>query len=159
MVLKKVKLSPQVFELINSYKSKTIDEIKKIQVQWACGINKKYRRYPIKGTKLFYVELEKLIATVDFGEMGYQKLDPQRLFTGVEDRDFRIARALYHWDQNGYIDPPEIFPEHSQNITFADGRHRTIAAFHIGEKHIPVLVHRSVINKLLPHIELIKLKE
>jgi hypothetical protein len=107
-----------------------------------------------EGCKIFYVELNKLIELADFGEMMYKKLNPKKLFTGIYERDFRVVKILDHWSKGGYIDPPEICLNHLQKISFGDGRHRTIVAFHLGEKYIPVMVHLSLVDKISKMVEL-----
>ena len=140
-------------ELICSFNQMEREEIKKISVKWACGINKRFltKSAPrsANGYRVFYIDLNQLIHLGNFGEMDGVELAPHHLFTGGEKRDYRVAKVLYHWSNDGYIDPPEIYPSNrSQKISFTDGRHRTIAAFHIGEKQIPVLIHKSFIQEM-----------
>lgn len=156
MRIRKSKFPKKALALIKSYKEKEPVEIKKIQVKWACGKNrnKATRRYRYAGGyRLFYVNLKALVGSADFGEMGYSKLQPYKLFNGVNERDYRVVQALDHWSQDGFIDPPEIYPDR-QKVAFADGRHRTIAAYHLGKKEIPVYVHTEGIDEITNLIKL-----
>ncbi|MCF6276713.1 MAG: hypothetical protein L3J07_02570 [Candidatus Magasanikbacteria bacterium] len=149
----KVKLSKEIINYIDSYKNKSLFEINKIIVKWAYGTNKKYlsKYYKLIGLKdysIYLVNTKELINKADFGEMGHTKLKPDILFNGIDERDFRIAKLLEHWGDGGFIDPPEIFINNLPNISFNDGRHRTIVAFHLGEKEIPVIIHNTLIEKI-----------
>lgn len=151
MRIKKAQLPKEVLEMINLYRDKKLTEIQKIKARWACGTYKKHSLYPVRkteGYEIFYVDLKELIGSADFGEMMYEKLNPKKLFTGIYERDFRIVKVLDQWNKKGYIDPPEISVDHLQKIVFGDGRHRTITAFHLGEKEIPVVVHTSSLDKV-----------
>ncbi len=162
MQINKPRLSQDVLEEINFYRNKNIQEIKKIKPQWACGTNKNRLHdkglSSAEGYKLYYVELAKLIEIADFGEMMYEKLNPQELFTGVDERDFRVAKALNHWSKNGYMDPPDICLNHLGEISFGDGRHRTLTAYHLGEGYIPVMVHQSLVKRISAIINISKVK-
>lgn len=137
--------------MIDLYRDKEITEIQKIKARWACGTNKKHALYPLRkseGYKIYYVELNQLIRLADFGEMMYKKLNPKKLFTRIYERDFRIVKVLDRWNKKGYIDPPELCLTNLGKLSFNDGRHRTIAAFHVGEEKIPVVVHSSLVDKI-----------
>jgi len=161
MRIRKAQLPKDVLEMINLYRSKTLSEIKKIEARWACGIYKKHSLYPMRkseGYEIYYVKLNELIESADFGEMMYKKLNPKKLLTGIYERDFRVVKILDCWSKGGYIDPPEICLNSLQQISFGDGRHRTIVAFHLGEKYIPVVVHSSLFDKISKVIQLKKTK-
>lgn len=156
MRIRKAKLSPKILETINRYRDKKPTELKKIKARWACGVNRKRVFRPSQGCRVFYVEPKNLVGAADFGEMMFAPLNPRELFSGIDERDFRVAQVLDHWSKNGYIDPPEIYLNHFGQVAFGDGRHRTIAAFHLGEKKIPVRVHRSLIKKVSTTINLVR---
>ena len=162
MRIRKAQLSKEVLEMINRYRNKTLSEIRKIEARWSCGAYEKYSLYSMRkseGYEIFYVELKELIESADFGEMMYEKLNPKKLFTDIYERDFRIVKILDQWSKKRYIDPPEICLNHLQKISFGDGRHRTIVAFHLGEKYIPVMVHSSLFDKLSKMIYLKETKK
>lgn len=151
MRIKKAQLPKEVLEMINLYRDKELAEIQKIKARWACGAYKKHAFYPIRkseGYKIYYVELKGLIKLADFGEMIYKKLNPKKLFNGIYERDFRIVKVLDQWSKKGFIDPPELCLTHLGKLSFNDGRHRTIVAFHVGEERIPVVVHSSLVDKI-----------
>ena len=156
MRIRKAKLPKKILETINLYRDKKPAEIKKIKARWAFGVNRKRVFRPSQGCCVFFVELKKLVGAADFGEMMFAPLNPRELFSGIDERDFRVAQVLAHWDKGGYIDPPEICLNRLGHVTFGDGRHRTIAAFHLGEKKIPVRVHRSLIKKVSTAINLMR---
>lgn len=108
----------------------------------------------MRGCRIFYVNINELVEKADFGEMINEKLNPQKLFTGVDERDFRVAKILERWDKGGPIDPPEICLDYRNQISFGDGRHRTIIAFQLGEKRIPVLVGWNSRKKIAEQIKL-----
>jgi len=139
-------------DVLNTYRNKTLSEISSIKVLWACGINEKHSlntgRHLSDGYQLFYVDIKELVNLSEFGEMGHARLNPHQLFSGIDGQDLRIARILDHWNKGGYIDPPEIYFSNSQKLGFSDGRHRTIAAFHLGVEKIPVIMHLSSIDKV-----------
>lgn len=152
MNLRKSGLPKDILAKINFYRDKDLSDIKKIKVRWARGSK---RRYPRQSSdRLFYVSVNELIRSADFGEMMYVSLNPWQLFTGVDERDFRVAKILEHWDREGYIDPPEIRIDHRGKVTFGDGRHRTITAFHLGEEEIPVQVPLELVTKMSSLIKL-----
>ena len=161
MRIRKAKFPKKALALIGVYRRKELAELKGIKSKWACG---KYRHKAIyhyryaEGYRLFYVELKALIDSADFGEMGHAKLEPSKLFNGVNERDFRVVQVLDHWRNGGFIDPPEICLDRSQKITFGDGRHRTVTAFHIGKKEIPVFVHVTGVKGLSKLIKLRRAK-
>ena len=154
MTPRKAKLPKDILKKINAFRDKDIVEIRKIKVRWAYGVNRKYRKFPLRGYRFFYVDLKYLIDSADFGEMMSIGLNPQKLFNGVDERDYRIAMLLDHWSKDGYIDPPEIGLNNSGRISFGDGRHRTITAFHLGEKEIPVVIHSSLVKRVSAVIKL-----
>lgn len=157
MRIKKDQLPKDVLEIIDLYRGKKLIEIQKIKARWACGTHKKHSLYPVcktEGYNIFYVDLRELIGSADFGEMMYEKLNPRKLFTRIYERDFRIAKVLDRWNKGGYIDPPELCLNHLGAISFNDGRHRAIAAFHLGEKRMPVAIHSSLVNRISQLINL-----
>jgi len=150
MHIRKAGLPKDILKKINLYRDKDLAEIKKIRVRWARGATRQYPRR--SSDRLLYVNLENLIKLADFGEMMYVPLNPRQLFTGVDERDFRVAMILDRWNKEGAIDPPELGLNHLGQISFGNGRHRTITAFHLGEEEIPVeidLSHIEIIGKLI----------
>lgn len=152
MKIKRAKLSKKILNEIAIYREMDTSRLSEIKVLWA--ISKKDMRYRMRGNRLFYVDLNELIEKADFGEMMYKKLNPKKLFTGVDERDFRVAKILERWNKGGMIDPPEIFIDHKKQINFGDGRHRTIVAFQLGEKRIPILVDWRIRKKVAEQIKL-----
>lgn len=159
MRIRKAQLPEEVLRMISLYRNKDLIDIKKIKAYWACGVNQEYAMYipsNFEEYSVFYVNLKKLINLAEFGEMMHEKMNPQYLFTEIYERDFRIVKVLDRWNKKEYIDPPELGLDYQGKIIFHDGRHRTVVAFHIGEKEIPVMIHSSVIDKIS---QLIYLKE
>ncbi len=152
MKIKRAKLPKKILSEIAIYREMDISKLSEIKVLWA--ISKKDMLYGMRGRRLFYVDLNELVEKADFGEMMYKKLNPQRLFTGVDERDFRVAKILERWNKGDLIDPPEIFLDHKKQINFGDGRHRTIVAFQLGEKRIPVLVDWRARKNIAEQIKL-----
>lgn len=146
MQLRKSGLPKDILNKINFYRDKDIGDLKKIKIRWARGSNRQYPRQSLD--RLFYVDLNELVRSADFGEMMYLPLNPWQLFTGVNERDFRIAKILEHWSGEGHIDPPEICIDHKGRVVFGNGRHRTITAFHLGEEEIPIQVPLEMVTKI-----------
>jgi hypothetical protein len=91
------------------------------------------------------IDLPQLVASAEFWE-----LDPQRLITDHAN-DFRFVRIIERWEKGRPIDPPEIYyRENSDRIYFSDGRHRTIAAFHIGIAQIPIAIDVNQLERVTP---------
>jgi hypothetical protein len=152
MEIRRAKLPKKILDEIAVYRKMENSKLSKIKVCWAT--NKKDMKYGMKGCRMFYVNLKELVEKAYFGEMICEKLNPQRLFTGVDERDFRVAKILERWDKKGPIDPPEICLDYKGRINFGDGRHRTIVAFQLGEKIIPVLVSWHARNIIAEQIKL-----
>jgi hypothetical protein len=152
MKLRKAELPKDLREFIDSYRNKKIAEIGKIKVRWAYGENNKYLRYisvvSLRDYFVFLVKTRELIDKADFGEVARAAMRPDLLFNNVDERDFRVAKILDHWNKKGYLDPPEISTDIFGRIIFHDGRHRAVVAFHLGEEKIPVLVHKTIVKKV-----------
>lgn len=58
--------------------------------------------------------------------------------------DTRIARILYRWDNNEFVDPPKIdlSNENSNKVSFSDGSHRSKLAYFLEYDHILILIHK-----------------
>lgn len=135
-------------KIIDLYRGKSKEEIQSIKPKWAYGLNESHQLKSFEGYSIFFVNTLDLIRKVQWGEMGSKKLNPVVLFTGAEASDFRIAKALDHWSKSLFIDPPELVLGGSGGIYIADGRHRSIAAFHLGEETIPVAVPDEQIQEV-----------
>lgn len=139
--------SKQYLHTISIYKNKNIKEIRSIKIRWAHGSNKEHYFEYLENHSVFMVKTKELINKIDFGEMGFKKLNPHVLFNGTIVSDGRIAKALEHWEKNNFMDPP-ILALKSSNLYIVNGRHRTIVAFHLGEKTIPVAIPNDQINEI-----------
>lgn len=146
-----------VNSIISIYKNKNWGEIRKIKVKWAYKDENSLSDF--EGYLFFEVNLKELISKIDFGAMGMKNIDPKIMFGNSQVSDFRVARILEHWQNGGYIDPPQLClsPEKRQKLYLADGRHRTITAFHLGEEKIPIAIHESLLNSVSSKIKLIKM--
>lgn len=159
MIIRKAEFPEELKEFVNFYRNKKLYETNKIKARWACGENIKHlfsiSTSSLQDYSIFFVKIRDLINGIDFGEMKGIALNPKVLFNGVDERDWRIAKILNHWEKCEYIDPPEICMDcYSQNIDFSDGRHRTIAAFHLGEEKIPVIIHYTLFKNISSILEL-----
>jgi len=134
------------------YLDKNIKELKNIQPKWAYGRNYRKARYTqdlLKaGCTIYHARLVEVIKCVDFGEL---KLD--KLFNGENNNDRRIAEIIYRWDNDLFIDPPNIYvPVGGDKLLFSDGHHRTKTAYLLGQMQIPIVVANEdifFIKKLL----------
>lgn len=150
--------SRKTLAFIESYKKMTNSELKTVKVRWAFGDNKKRILSNLEDYSFYSVDTKELIKKVDFGEMGLKKMNPYKLFTNVDASDYRIAKILKHWIGGGYIDPPILCFKSSNKFYIADGRHRTITAHHLGEKYIPVAIHKTFLKQISEIIYLKKIK-
>lgn len=135
-----------------NYLDKSGKELQTIQPKWAYGKDYRKARYTqdfLKaGCTIYHVKLSEVIKHTDFAEV---QLD--RLFTGGNKNDIRIAEIIHRWASNQFVDPPNIYvPVGSKTILFGDGRHRTKAAYFLGQNQIPIIIPNEdlfFINELL----------
>lgn len=146
------------YKLIETYRKMDSFELSKIKVKWAIRENSKYMRGDFEDYSFFIVNLYELIAKVNFGEMDFCRMDPNKLFTESINSNYRIARCLDHWRNSKYIDPPRISLDSLDSVSISDGRHRTITAFQLGEKEIPVAIPNCLIDLINSKIDLKNLK-
>jgi len=147
MKFSKKKTLDKELKLISLYKKKQISDFKKIKPRWAVDKYSVYATTHFKASledcEIFKILSKDLIKKADFGDMGGVPLNPNVMFNGVEIRDFRVAKILEHWDNFGFIDPPQIGIGSFSEIIFYDGRHRTLAAINLGCKFILIAIHFS----------------
>lgn len=146
--------SKKASRLIGFYMKMGPRELKMINVKWAVGDKINHILNDFEDYSFFYVNLEELIKKVDFGEMGFKKMNPNELFTDVDVSNFRIAKILKQWRNGGYIDPPSLCLDSFNKLYISDGRHRTIGAFHLGETNIPVAVPSSLVKDVSMQLDL-----
>lgn len=141
-------------EIICRFKESKREDLGIIEPYWAYGLFADklldFSLHPINEQYVFAtVCLSSLVANAEFFEF-----DLQHLFTGEELNDHRVSRILFHWENKGYLDPPQISVEPDGIIKFADGRHRTKCAFFLGQGEIPIAFHKSELPELLEVIPL-----
>lgn len=135
-------------ELINLYKNRSLKELQKITPKWAYGENhdkslnllnepnnERYTTYIVKTNEL--------IRKSEFNEV-----DLESLFTDESLNNKRIARLLFHWENNRFVDPPEVFISLNSfdRLQFSDGRHRTKLTYFLECKEIPIILDKSDIK-------------
>jgi hypothetical protein len=132
------------------YQGKSLDEIKLIKPKWAYGRNRHkisdiILKDPETEYRVFYVKTVILISKSDFID-----IDMSSLYTGKAKNDTRIARILYRWDNNLYVDPPSvgISNEDRTRVSYADGQHRSKLTFFLGVEDIPIAIHKEDISIL-----------
>lgn len=113
-------------------------EFLKVQAYWAVDENfdklqnldflPYYKKY-----KIVNINLSTLIMTADF-----EGLEKQQLITD-DINDFRYIDIFENWENGIHLDPP-VLSIIGTKISISDGRHRTICAYHIGQKCIPIAV-------------------
>lgn len=126
----------------NRIKSMDKKDLKKIKPNWATGENVDECSHPNflpdSDYQIIHLNLPRLIASSNFLE-----LNPQKLISD-ETNDWRYVDIIERWETGKFIDPPTITPNlKKEEITYIDGRHRTIAAYLTGAETIPVAVHKS----------------
>lgn len=127
-------LSEENYNRYNRVKNLTKAELSKISARWALteNINKVYGvTYTPNYHHVVWVNTFEIIKNADFKE-----LNPNFLITG-DVNDMRFVKIIEHWEANKYLDPPVVRFD-GKVYCFTDGRHRTIAAFQIGETQLPL---------------------
>ena len=111
-------------------------ELTKLEVHWALDNYYDTALAMNDGRrKIVEVDLYKVIERSEFLELSTKTMITDHI------NDFRYVDIIERWEQGLPIDPPLIsFAE--GELLFEDGRHRTIAAYHIGETTIPVAVYK-----------------
>ena len=72
------------------------------------------------------------------------KLDLKSETGGKNAIKNRLLGAKKHFESGEPMDPPTVgYNEYSKTIDFTDGRHRTAAAYQLGEKYIPMFVYKD----------------
>jgi hypothetical protein len=145
----------QLLLLIDAFSKRSIDDLSAIKPIWACGkdIRRLYNQtlHPNAGEySIQYVFVEEIVNFSDF--MG---INPFQLFGNGELSDYRVAKIIAQWEGKKHIDPPIIYNCCSNNgkkLAFLDGRHRTVVAFHLKVKQMPValkLTDRPAIQNII----------
>ncbi|MNK18097.1 hypothetical protein D3C87_362950 [compost metagenome] len=122
------------------YLNQPIGVLKRIQPKWAYGRNYRKARYTSDflkaGCTIYNARLDEVIQRLEFGEVR-----TDRLFTGENRNDSRVANILFRWDNDQFVDPPNIFVQNGgKSILFGDGRHRTKTAYFLGQEQIPLII-------------------
>ncbi len=139
-----------MFEKLEFYRSKSLEQLKLIAPKWAFGKNKsKTLDCVLKGrNKEYTVFVVKTSTLIDNSRFSDVSLDS--LYTGVEKNDMRITRILSRWDNNEFVDPPTVYIESNLNsvIFYRDGQHRAKLTFFLGVENIPIGIHNTDIPKV-----------
>ena len=130
--------------LTNKYRSLTHSELLNIKPRWAFkdnidkisnhNLDPYFNSYEIVSFKT-----KNIVTRVNFLE-----LDPKVLFTRDDASDYRVAKILDDWQNMKFIDPPTLSISLEGQLTFSDGRHRTIVAYHLKELEMPIAFHKSL---------------
>ncbi|MCT4589996.1 MAG: hypothetical protein N4A71_19380 [Carboxylicivirga sp.] len=147
--MKRIKVNSNTREeLIDLYKARSLKEIQKIIPKWAYGKDSdkllNIIQNPVnKEFSIYFVETNELISKTEFNEVCLKSL-----FTEESLNDGRIANLLLRWENNEFVDPPEIFVSsiYKNKLEISDGRHRTKLAYFLKCKKIPVAIHKSEIS-------------
>lgn len=103
---------------------------------------------------IFWVNIEDLFNATDPG----QKLDLYSKTGGQNIIGNRVNDNLKYMIDGNPIDPSEIYPDRRVGIeiNFQDGRHRLLAAWHMGHDYAPVIVDNEDIEKIKKIIKIHK---
>lgn len=124
----------------------------KPKLNWAIGDNIDKTTIPMRGMVIAFADPKVLIDNSN----PDNRVTPESMENHIGNR---MDRALQHFANGGYMTPPQISlatrnPKYP--VFIGDGRHRTAASVRLGETRIPVVVHRSELNKLAARIPLYK---
>lgn len=108
------------------YSLAPIDNLKPL---WTC--------IPEKNDTIYNADIIKLIEVTNLGK----SFDLNNIFKDDVRSNSRILNILERWNRKLYVDPPTIIRNNDSYI-FKDGRHRTIAAYHLQIKTIPVFLKK-----------------
>jgi len=140
----------RILEYLEIYKSRSIEQLKLIQPNWAYGknVDKLLDKIqdPINNEYIIFItDITDLILKTDFHEVNHDLL-----FTGDLKNDFRIARVLYRWENKEFVDPPCIGIDTltKDKLIFVDGRHRTKLTYLLGYKQIPIAIDNFSIPRI-----------
>lgn len=141
MILDLADLSPPRLKRYLRVKNMPSSELMKITAKWERGTYFDVHLRMNQDThEVVEINLLRIIERAEF--LG---LDTDTLITD-DDLDFRYVEIIERWEKGLFIDPPSVSFE-QDNIGFYDGRHRTVAAYHIGETSIPVAVFKEDIEQ------------
>lgn len=139
-----------------AYKRRAMAELRLILPKWAYGQNVDklldHIQNPINNEyTIFKVDTIELIMNAELNE-----INPNILFTGESNNDYRIARILYRWENDYFVDPPciGISSLGEKKIAFSDGRHRTKLCYILGHRQIPVAIDNFQIQNIHSIIKL-----
>ncbi|WP_294309409.1 hypothetical protein [uncultured Chryseobacterium sp.] len=141
--------SEEFDRIIKLYIAKRNKDLQKIIPHWAVFENKNKILNPELKTPSEYefinVELKILIQKAEF--YGVQM---NVLFTNQKLNDVRVAKILYNWDNNFFLNPPivGICNYNLSKLSLSDGRHRTKTAYFLGVKFIPIAVQKTDLKKV-----------
>lgn len=143
-------------ECVSLYEFRSLTELSLIQPKWAYGKNVDklldFIQNPIHNEyTIFLVDTVELIMNAELNE-----INPNILFTGESNNDYRIARILYRWENDYFVDPPcvGISSPKDKKLSFSDGRHRTKLCYILGHRQIPVAIDNLQIQKISSIIKL-----
>jgi len=131
-------------QIINHYQRAPLAILERIKVQWACGEFSKHHSRDIDGYDVYWTDTKELVEQVAFGNMDRGEINYKKLFGNGPTSDQRIALTLHHWENGQYMDLPELGGINFGKLTIGDGRHRTIAAYHLGEKQMPIAIPKEL---------------
>lgn len=147
-------------DLVSYYKDKPLRELQAIIPKWSYGkdYNKSlhYHYDPTNERHITcFVNTKELILKVEFEEVSLDQL-----FNNDSLNNNRIANLLHRWENNKFVDPPEIYIELGElnKLKFSDGRHRTKLAYFLGFLEIPISIDKEDIKEINKIIQIKKTK-
>lgn len=120
---------------LTKYRSISISKLKPL---WACYSN--FDKCIQPPQKEYIVHNTNIIALID--ETNLEKyFNLNNILNGDAKSNSRILNILERWNRKLYIDPP-IIMRNNNFYQFRNGRHRTIAAYYLKVKTIPIFIEK-----------------
>lgn len=135
----------------------TLDElieanpVKKVDLNWAKAENSE-RPNNFEDTR--YVLLQAKVSDIFKGAEDDFTLDINSTDGGKNAIGNRLERAKEHFVSGLPMDYPEVaYSPYKKCISFTNGRHRTLAAFKLGEEFVPMFVFKENLDKFKELVE------
>lgn len=112
---------------------------------WATRDNAEYKQiFDSKDVVRLLCNIEDVIKNMHSGF----KLDLHSKLGGDNGIGERLPNAKRHFELGGAMDLPEVgYNDWSGTVDFGNGRHRTVAAYQLGKRYIPMFVAKEGLDE------------
>lgn len=124
-------------EWLDKYKKR--DSLNYLEPLWACNGNLNQR---ISYSNGFHEKMVDIMALVNATNLD-KRFNLNEIFENDYRSNCRILNILERWNRKLYVDPPLIIQNKNGIYYYRDGQHRTIAAYYLKAKSIPILLKKE----------------